>query len=114
MWNRLAFESEHVRLATLARNSYAGFVDDSEFDSMPDEAIAVIWTNVSTNLSMFDNNYFQYQSGLMSEEGWQAQRRRLRMSLERSVFYRAEILARGERYRDSFRDLATEIIQELE
>lgn len=114
MFNRLAFESEHVRLATLARNSYAGFVDDSEFDSMSDEAIAVIWTNVSTNLSMFDNNYFQYQSGLMSEEGWQAQRRRLQMSLERSAFYRAEILARGERYRDSFRDLATEIIEELE
>ena len=73
-----------------------------------------MWTNVGTNISMFDNNYFQFQSGLMSEEGWRSQRNRLRMSLERSEFYRAEILARGERYRDSFSELASEIIQEID
>ena len=114
MFNRLEYDSEHPRLAALARRSYAEHVDDATFDAMSDEQIAVMWTNVSTNISMFDNNYFQFQSGLMSEEGWRSQQNRLRMSLGRSEFYRAEILARGDRYRDSFVELAKAIIQELE
>ena len=113
VYGRLALQSAQENLARRAREVYAPTIDSAIFDSMSDEAIAYAWSNAGANLTMFDNNHFQYQLGFMSEEGWQSQRRRLSGALRYSQFMRAEMLLRGDRYRDTFRQLANELIAEI-
>ena len=89
-------------------------IPPSRFESMTDEDIAIQSIGANVNLALFDNNYFQYQIGLMAVESWQAQCRRFKDALQRNDFMRAELAARPHRYRDSFLVLAREIIAELD
>ena len=113
MLERQALRSDNKNSAEFVRMQYKDVIPQSRFDSMTDEEIAVQSASANVNLALFDNNYFQYQSGLMDEESWQAQRRRFESALRRSDFMRAEIAMRGFRYRDSFLELAEEIISEI-
>ena len=113
------FERQALRLnsegrARSIRSQYAEVIPTHMFDAMTDEEIALQSVGANVNLALFDNNYFQYQSGLMAEESWQAQRRRFKSALQDSDFMRAEITVRTDRYRDSFVALAQEIIAEIE
>ena len=114
MFGLLQYESMQKQLADRARRTYSSLISAESLDSMSDEEIAVIYTEVNANLALFDNNYFQYQSGLSTEESWQMQRRRLARALKFSEHMRAEVLVRGDRYRDSFHALVLEIISEIE
>ncbi|MDX1378885.1 MAG: hypothetical protein R3307_08555 [Anaerolineales bacterium] len=114
LYNRLAYSSEQERLAELVRTSYTDFVDPSLLESLSNEAIAVTWTRASADGTMFDNNYFQYQSGIMSEDGWQAMRGRLKGGLRTDPFFRAEMSLRASRYRESFLDLCDQLLEEIE
>jgi len=113
-YNRLAFESSQTVLAQRAKTTYSEVIDREVLDSMSDEALAVQWVNAGANLTMFDNNYFQYQSGLMSEEGWLSMRRRLAGAISSNNFIRAELMVRGDRYRESFQEMALEIVAEID
>ena len=111
--SRLAFSSEQERLAKMVRSTYSDVIDASVLESMSDEGIALEFTRASADGTMFDNNYFQYQSGMMSDDGWQAMRGRLKRALRYGPFLRAELIVRGDRYRDSFRDMCDQLLAEI-
>ena len=114
MLERQALRPNSKDSADFVRVKYGDMIPQSRFDSMTDEGIAIQSVSANVNLALFDNNYFQYQSGLMAEESWQAQCRRFKSALRRSDFMRAEIEVRGDRYRDSFLALAQRIISEID
>jgi len=92
-----------------------GFLSESEEQWLADNppsvwAEAAYWSTI--NLYGFDNYYYQYQSGLLSEEGWLALRSRLRGLLKDDPFARYLIVNYGEDFRSSFRNLAVAIITE--
>lgn len=66
------------------------------------------------NLLIFDNQYLQYESGFSSEEAWQYQRERLKWMLQMNSFARQEIRTFGSRFRPSFVDVASRLIDEIE
>ncbi len=66
------------------------------------------------NLLMFDNNYFQYESGFASEDTWQNQRERLKWLLQTNSFARQEIRTFGSRFRPTFVDVLSPLIDEIE
>jgi len=112
LYSRVAFSSEQERLAKNVRSVYSDMIDISVLESMSDEGIALEWVRASADGTMFDNNYFQYQSGMMSDDGWQAMRGRLKRALRLSPFLRAELILRGDRYRSSFRELCDQLMAE--
>ena len=114
MFERQALRSDNKDGADFVRQQYRDVIPVERFDSMSDEEIAIQSVSANVNLALFDNNLYQYQSGLLTEEGWQAQRRRFKDALRRSDFMRAEIAVRGHRYRDSFLALARELIAEID
>lgn len=77
------------------------------------EQLGYISTNTLISSVNFDNLYFQYQSGFISDESWQAFRYRLRRIFEspitRRVFEKDPNL-----YRVSYRQLCNEIITEID
>ncbi len=64
-------------------------------------------------LTAFDNIYFQYQSGFISEEAWEAFRHRLRRVFE-SPITRQLFESDSDWYRESYRQLCHEILTEIE
>jgi hypothetical protein len=112
LYARVPFSSEQERLAKMVRSTYSDAIDLSVLESMSDEGIALEFTRASADGTMFDNNYFQYQSGMMSDDGWQAMRGRLKRALRLGPFFRAELTHRGDRYRDSFRELCDQLMAE--
>ena len=77
------------------------------------EQLGYISTNTVISLTNFDNLYFQYQSGFISEESWQAFRYRLLRVLE-SPISRLEFEKDPNWYRASYRQLCNEIITEID
>ena len=73
-------------------------------------AKAAYWATI--NLYGFDNYYYQFQSGLLSEEGWLAMESRLRDLLEDDIFTRYLIVVYGDNFRRSFRELAMTMLPE--
>jgi hypothetical protein len=112
LYARLPFSPEQERLAGMVRSTYSDVIDISVLDSMSDEWIALEFTRASADGTMFDNNYFQYQSGMMADDGWVAMRGRLKRALRLSPFLRAELVLRGDRYRDTFRELCDQLMAE--
>ncbi|MGI9205297.1 MAG: hypothetical protein ACR2Q3_14875 [Woeseiaceae bacterium] len=110
LYSRLVFSSELERIATSTRSMYSDVIDTSVLESMSDEETALAWTRANADATMFDNNYFQYQSGVMSDDGWQAMRGRLKGALRKDPFLRAELIVRGERYRESFREMCDQLL----
>ena len=66
------------------------------------------------NLLIYDNLYFQYESGFSTEESWLNQRERLRWVLERNSFARQQVKLSSSRYRPSFVAVANILIEEIE
>jgi hypothetical protein len=77
------------------------------------EQLGYISTQALISLTNFDNLYFQYQSGFISDEAWQAFRYRLRRELESPV---ARLVFEKDPnwYRTSYRKLVSEILNEIE
>jgi hypothetical protein len=94
-----------------------GFLSDVEQQWLDDHppsvwAEAAYWSVI--NLYGFDNYYYQYQSGLLSEEGWLALQSRLRGLLRDDPFARYLIVVTGQDFRESFRNLAITLIPETD
>ena len=77
------------------------------------EQLGYISADTLISLTNFDNLYFQYQSGFISEESWQAFRYRLLHVLE-SPISRLEFEKDPNWYRASYRQLCSEIIDEID
>lgn len=75
-------------------------------------AEAAYWAVI--NLYGFDNYYFQYQSGLLSEEGWLALQSRLRSLLRDDPFARYLIVVTGQSYRESFVLLCKSLMTDMD
>jgi len=66
-----------------------------------------------SNITMFDNYHFQYQSGFLSEEAWQAFRTRLKGVFANPVsaaFYNQQPTD----FRESFQEVCAELLAELD
>jgi hypothetical protein len=90
-----------------------GFLSDAEqqwLDNNPPSvwAEASYWATI--NLYGFDNYYYQYQMGLLSEEGWLALESRLRSLLNGDPFARYLIVFYGQDFRESFTELAITLV----
>ena len=84
-----------------------GFLTDKDRQWLADHpsttwAEAAYWAQI--NLYGFDNYYYQYQSGLLSEEGWRALESRLGSMLNGDPFSRYLIIFYGQEFRESFRN----------
>lgn len=95
----------------------AGFLSADErqwLDEHPSSvaAEAAYWAVI--NLYGFDNYYFQYQSGFLSEEGWLALQSRLRDVLRDNPFARYLIVVTGQDFRESFVILAKSLITDMD
>ena len=69
---------------------------------------------VSSNLWSWinlDNNYFQYESGFMSEEAWQSQRNRFRKFIANELFAATYLHEKSE-YRSLFQQLCDQVLAE--
>ncbi len=77
------------------------------------EQLGYLSTNSLISLTNFDNLYFQYQSGFLSDESWQAFRYRLLRVLE-SPITRLAFEEDPNWYRDSYRRLCSELIAEID
>ena len=75
-------------------------------------AEAAYWAVI--NLYGFDNYHYQFESGLLSEEGWLAMKSRLRGLLHNDPFARYLIAEYTEDFRLSFATLSMEIIAEMD
>ena len=75
-------------------------------------AAAAYWAII--NLYGFDNYYYQYQSGFVSEEGWLALQSRLRALLRDDPFARYLIVVTGQEFRDGFVIHAMSLIADVD
>ena len=73
------------------------------------EAIALAYLRFRTSMNLQDNNYFQYESGFMTEEAWQAQLNRFRKVFSNRLFAETYKMEREE-YRKSFQELCDDIL----
>jgi hypothetical protein len=77
------------------------------------EQLGYLSANALISLTNFDNLYFQYQSGFILDESWQAFRYRLLRELE-SPITRLAFEEDPNWYRASYRRLCREIITEID
>ena len=85
----------------------------TQFEDYTAEQLAFEVISSSIALATYDNLHFQYQSGFISDESWQAFRVRLRQNLEWPITHAVFTEDKGI-YRASFRDLCDELIAEIE
>jgi hypothetical protein len=94
-----------------------GFLSADEKQWM-EERPSSVWAEAAywavINLYGFDNYYYQYQSGFLSEEGWLALQSRLRGLLQNDPFARYLIVVTGHDFRKSFVVLARTLITDTE
>jgi 1,4-alpha-glucan branching enzyme len=107
-------ERQVARLTESLRQLDLSRTEQQWLDNHSEEALAARHFFGITNLYVFDNNYFQYQSGLMTDEAWLPQRARLKDSLRGNLVMRSAITQSPTRYRASFVTLCRELLAELE
>ncbi|NIW70291.1 hypothetical protein GWN15_15615 [candidate division KSB1 bacterium] len=84
-----------------------------QFENYTVEQIGFETLRVLNSLTAFDNIHFQYQSGFISDEAWQAFRHRLRTIFE-SPIARQIFESDLNWYRASYRELCEQLISEVE
>jgi len=75
-------------------------------------AIALEYLRFRMVMNLQDNNYYQYESGFMSEGAWQAELIRFRKFLSNELFA-AIYLHEKSQYRPSFQELCDQVLAEL-
>jgi len=85
----------------------------SWLQEQPIEEIAARHILAVTTLKNYDNIYFQYQNGFMSEEMWQAMLAQLRQQLnDPNVWVRGAYEYNPEVWRESFQQVMDELLRE--
>lgn len=77
------------------------------------ESVAITYLLYKANMAMMDNCHFQYESGFMAEDAWQAMRRRLKASLSNDIFA-AMYHAESWQFRSSFQNENSRLFAELD
>ena len=95
----------------------AGFLSGDETQwldehTSSESAEAAYWAVI--DLYGFDNYYFQYQSGFLSEEAWLGLQSRLRGTLRDNPFARYMIVVTGQDFRESFVILSKSLITDID
>jgi hypothetical protein len=80
--------------------------------SQAPEAIALTYLRFRMSMTLQDNNYFQYESGFMTEGAWQAQLNRFRKLFLSELFVETYRLEKSE-WRPSFQQLCDQILAEV-
>lgn len=83
------------------------------FETQGPELLATKMIDDLYGLTMFDNFYKQYQLGTLEEESWVAFRYRLKKNLQDKMV-RAAFIDEPQRWRESFQQLCTELIAEID
>jgi len=107
------FEREVKRTADRAA---AGLYDSTILAAVQEEGPETVVTEYleyRSNFTMFDNYYFQYQNGFLTEEAWLAYRQRLKNILAIELVA-ALYLNQENQWRLSFRQLCSDLISENE
>ena len=83
------------------------------FETQGPELLATKMVDDLHTLNNFDNFYKQYQLGTLEEESWVAFRYRLKKHLQDKMV-RAAFIDEPQRWRESFQQLCTELIAEID
>jgi hypothetical protein len=75
-----------------------------------EESMAIAWSFIPT-MAYYENNHFQYQSGLLDQEHWESSVRAIR-SLARYSGFREWWVVNGSTYRESFKLVVDAMIAE--
>ncbi len=100
-----------------------GMIENGYYDTYPTAvresiaskapvAIALRYLRFRMAMTMQDNNYFQYESGFMSEGAWQSQRNRFRKLFSNELFAATYLHEKSE-YRPSFQQLCDQVLTEV-
>ena len=82
-------------------------------ESRGPESLAINFLDMNLVLVMFDNPHFQFQQGFLTEEAWIPFRSQLKGALRNPLW--AELFRDNTaRWRESFRNLCSELLAELE
>ncbi len=92
-------------------DTYPPAIRESIASKTPVE-IALGYLRFRMAMTMQDNNYFQYESGFMSEGAWQSQRNRFRKLFTNEVFAATYQQEKSE-YRPSFQELCDQLLGEI-
>jgi len=90
---------------------------DANFDienRRSDRMIGLSYIRSRMRLSIFDNNHFQYQSGFMTAESWQPYLTMTKSTCSRESDSRKIMLNHGDQFREGFRELCMNSINESE
>lgn len=112
----LKFMGKEIVSAALSDPNIPAEVKESIL-ALPPENVAVGVFQAHLDLLTFDNLYFQYQAGFLSDEGWQAMREQARLLLAQDMpKSRLRRLYEHDpsRYRKSFREFFDGLIREVD
>ncbi len=88
---------------------------DANFDvenRRSDRMIGLAYIRSRMRLSIYDNNHFQFQSGFMTAESWRPYLNLTRYSCSKEIDTGKIMLNHREQFREKFRDLCMEFINE--
>jgi len=132
----IAIAAQYQERANTAIEYYSGFmsepaisdrgkrmIEDGFFDTFPTAvresissetpvATALAYLRFRMAMTMQDNNYFQYESGFMSEGAWQSQRNRFQKLFSNELFAATYLNEKSE-YRPSFQQLCDQLLAEV-
>jgi len=112
MQNELAIMDQAEEIATAVRSGIASPAIRSLIETQSPESVGMWFYRNRVFFVMLDNFHFQYSSGFMAEESWDAFHRELRDKLSNdatAAYYRDY----GSNFRSSFEELCDQILQEI-
>jgi len=109
----LAVEAYNQQIDSGILTVWGSFLDEKLYPSMSMEDRGRMYLWATIYLIQADNHYFQYQSGFMEEEAWQAQLATLTRVMRSPTSPAPAALDRSEtQYRASFVALVDQIVQD--
>jgi hypothetical protein len=113
MHDELAITDQAGIIAAAVRSGQASPAIRSLIETQSPESIGLWFYRQRVFFVMLDNFHYQYRSGFMAEESWDAFRRDLHDELSNdatAAYYRDY----GSNFRSSFEELCDQILQEIE
>ena len=113
MQNEQAITDQAEKISAAVRSGHASPAIRSLIETQSPESIGLWFYQKRVFFVMLDNFHFQYRSGFMAEESWDAFRRELRDELSNdatAAYYRDY----GSNFRSSFEELCDQILKEIE
>ncbi len=113
MQNERALVSKAEEISAAVRSGMASPALRVFIENRSPESVGMWFYQRRVFFVMLDNFHYQYRSGFMAEESWDAFRRQLRAELEdaeNAAYYRDY----GANFRESFEELCNQILHEIE